>query len=98
MDFLIGAGHGMEIPFLFGNFQQDEKSVMKFAWSDENRPAREGLSHAMMDYWANFARTGDPNTADAGLPLWHAWSNEPGTPKRMIFDTGGLTMSTDTTH
>jgi carboxylesterase type B len=45
------------------------------------------LSRAMMTYWANFARTGDPNTVDTALPLWHAWSNEPGAPKRMILDT-----------
>ena len=95
MDFLIGAGHSMEIPFIFGNFQQDENSVMRFAWSDENRPAREGLSHAMMTYWANFARTGDPNSRTRIFLLWHAWSNEPGTPKRMMLDTGDLSMSTD---
>jgi para-nitrobenzyl esterase len=88
MDFLIGAGHAMEIPFIFGNFQLDENSVMRFSWSEENRPGREELSHAMMTYWANFARTGDPNTPDTGLPLWHAWSDEPGAPKRMLLDTG----------
>ena len=31
MDFLIGAGHSMEIPFIFGNFQLDKDSVMRFA-------------------------------------------------------------------
>jgi para-nitrobenzyl esterase len=86
MDFLVGAGHGMEVPFIFGNFQQDKDSVMRFAWSEENRLARERLSHAMMTYWANFAKTGDPNTPHADLPVWHAWSNEPGGPRRMILD------------
>jgi len=95
MDFLIGAGHSMEIPFIFGNFQLDKDSVMRFAWSEENRPAREGLSHAMMTYWANFAKTGDPNTPHTDLPMWHAWSNEPGAPKRMILDTGDLSMSAE---
>ena len=42
----------------------------------------------MMDYWADFARTGEPDIPDAGLPLWHAWSNEPGAFGRMVFDAG----------
>ena len=87
MDFLIGAGHSMEIPFIFGNFQLDQDSVMRFSWSEENRPGREALSRAMMTYWGNFARTGDPNTPDTGLPFWHAWSYEPGVPRRMMLDT-----------
>ena len=93
MDFLVGAGHTMEIPFIFNNFQLDEESVMRFAWSEENRPAREELSHAMMTYWANFARTGDPNAPHADLPVWHAWPNESGVPKRMILDTGQFGFS-----
>ncbi|MCX5758394.1 MAG: carboxylesterase family protein, partial [Candidatus Hydrogenedentes bacterium] len=57
-DFLIGAGHAIEMPFVFGNFEKDHDSILQFAWSDANRPERKVLSEVMMSCWANFARTG----------------------------------------
>ncbi len=57
-DFLIGAGHAIEIPFVFGNFQRDEDSILRFAWSDANKTERKILSARMMSCWGNFARTG----------------------------------------
>lgn len=84
MDFVIGASHAMEIPFVFANFQKDEDSALRFAWTDTNRPGREELSRIMMSYWANFARTGDPNAP--GLPEWPQWSNK-SRKRRIILDT-----------
>ncbi len=80
-DFLIGSGHAMEIPFVFANFQQDENSVLRFAWSKENEKGRVALSKKMMSFWANFARTGNPN--GKGLEQWKPWSRTK--PNRMIF-------------
>ncbi|HUW60682.1 MAG TPA: carboxylesterase family protein [Candidatus Bathyarchaeia archaeon] len=57
-DFLIGAGHALEMPFVFGNFHSDQDSILRFAWSDANRSERKALSSVMMSCWANFARTG----------------------------------------
>ena len=57
-DFLIGAGHAMEMPFVFGNFHKGQDSILRFAWSDANRSERKKLSSVMMSCWANFARTG----------------------------------------
>ncbi len=53
-----GAFHSAEIPYVFGTLNSSEGyGATDFA-----------LSERMMDYWVNFAKTGDPN--GAGLPLW----------------------------
>ena len=55
-------------------------------FTEQNRPGREALSDAMMQYAAQFARTGDPNTPGSGLPEWQPWSNETGGPKCILFN------------
>ena len=54
------AFHSDEIEYVFGTLDTRPGAV----WRPEDRK----LSEAMMDYWTNFARTGDPN--GAGLPEW----------------------------
>lgn len=53
-----GAEHGGELSYLFGTRLNAE------TWD----AADEKTSKMMGDYWVNFARTGDPNSA--GLPAW----------------------------
>jgi para-nitrobenzyl esterase len=56
----VGARHAGEIEYVFGALD----SIPKVAWEGSDRR----LSDAITTYWANFAKTGDPN--GDGLPKW----------------------------
>ena len=56
---VLGAFHGMEIGYAFGNLDPDASAEDK------------ALSKAMTRYWVRFATTGDPNVE--GLPEWPAY-------------------------
>ena len=56
----IGARHAGEIQYVFGTLA----SIPDVPWEESDRR----LSDAMTSYWANFARTGNPN--GPGLPEW----------------------------
>jgi para-nitrobenzyl esterase len=92
---LLGAAHGMEIPFVFESF---DASFFPRVFTDQNRPGREALADAMASYWTEFAYTGDPGRGrDQSLPQWAAWSPSEGGPKFAILDTaegGGIRMET----
>jgi para-nitrobenzyl esterase len=94
-DFFLGAAHAMDIPFVFGNFIRDKSSLVSFAWSSQNMGGCEQISDAMMTYYAQFARTGNPNKPGSPLPQWTPWSNDTGANKRIVFDTGAIYMSDD---
>ena len=53
---MVGATHGLEIPFVFGTF-----SALGYTPSAQDR----ALSAAMQGYWFRFIATGDPNGAGA---------------------------------
>ena len=76
----IGAGHGLEIAFVFGHWDLGPRSRTLFTGGNE--AGRVALSDAMMSYWAQFAATGSPGRGRAGdLPEWRAWDDgSPGRP------------------
>jgi para-nitrobenzyl esterase len=91
---LYGAAHGIEVVFLFG--ADSVSSLPDYARPDD-RESWDTLSRAMLRYWANFARTGEPGGGEgSGLPRWQPWTAE--RPMKMILDGsagGGLRMTSD---
>ncbi len=83
----IGACHGIDIPFFFGDFEHTRGlGFITSGFTDQNLRGREILSDAMLRYVAQFARTGDPNPPGGELPVWKPWSSAPGAPKAIVFD------------
>ena len=80
---ILGACNAMDIDFVFGT---DKVSLGALVFNDKNKPGRVALSNAMMDYWSEFARTGNPNRQGSGLPKWSPWSNIQGFPKTLLLD------------
>jgi para-nitrobenzyl esterase len=66
----LGAYHSAEIEYVFGTL--DSKAGIP--WRAEDR----ALSDLMQKYWANFARSGNPNAP--GLPKWPAYRADDGWP------------------
>jgi len=81
----LGAFHTLEIPFFLGTDTVDGV-FQSLIYSRRNAPGRKSLSAAMMDYAAQFARTGDPNRPASGLPQWTPWTNAGGALKCIVFD------------
>jgi para-nitrobenzyl esterase len=62
----LGACHALELPFVFGTLSAPGQE--RFAGSGASVQA---LSHAMMQAWISFARSGDPS--DSPLSPWDAF-------------------------
>jgi para-nitrobenzyl esterase len=76
----IGALHSMEIPFVFGSLNGPGYGRL---YNRRNIGPAQDLSRAVMGYWTNFAKTGDPN--GPGLPEWPRYDSS--TRNLLVLDT-----------
>ena len=87
---IMGAAHGLEIPFVFGNFRMGFFADELF--DESNNEGRIELSASIRSYWTQFARTGNPGRGRNGtLPRWELWNGE----QKLVFDAkpeGGIRM------
>ena len=60
--------HASELPFVFGNLENTPPLWPRVPQTRKERT----LSRQMVDYWANFVRTGTPTGGD-GAPNWKAY-------------------------
>ena len=95
---LIGAAHGLEIPFVFGRLSLGPAT--RFVFDEDRRASDEQLSRSMTSYWAQHAYSGSPGRGRRGdLPEWRPWTasqNPAG--GFIVLDSdrdGGIRMSTD---
>jgi para-nitrobenzyl esterase len=73
---LLGAAHGIEIPFVFGNFEGQD-----LLYALEDNGPRDALSKRMMDYWGTFAHAGNPGSD------WTRYdTSSPDAPKYLTLD------------
>jgi para-nitrobenzyl esterase len=95
---LLGAGHGLEVPFVFGQFRSEPAQLGHSVFDEANGPSRQRLSNEMMSYWAEFAWRGAPGRGRRGeLPEWRPWDEAGHVPGRfLVFDSvagGGVRMA-----
>ncbi|WP_052378352.1 carboxylesterase/lipase family protein [Polycyclovorans algicola] len=79
---VYGAGHSMDLPFIFGNF---ENNIFSKSFIEQNQAGREALSALMMETFGAFLHNGDPNVP--GLPSpWMPFDVGEGSDSKFIFD------------
>jgi para-nitrobenzyl esterase len=69
---IYGAAHGLELPYLFQSIEETTYGKGTLFNNNDRLVAK-----AMLDYWTNFARTGNPN--GNGNPTWptYDWQKDP---------------------
>nr|XP_054358328.1 bile salt-activated lipase isoform X1 [Pongo pygmaeus] len=80
----VGADHADDIQYVFGK---------PFATPTGYRPQDRTVSKAMIAYWTNFAKTGDPNMGHSAVPThWEPYTTENGSYLEITKKMGSSSM------
>ena len=60
----LGSYHGMELLYVFNNWENISGHQVLF------KPQDDSVQQIMLNYWVNFARTGNPNGSQSILTSW----------------------------
>ncbi len=80
MDYMLGAAHSLELPFVFGNMTDS-------LYAEGTEQDRYKLMTTIMDYWSCFAATGNPSGCREPVQWPTFVTEEPGAMARMVLDT-----------
>lgn len=72
---LFGAYHGLDIPFIFGNFERDTPNISHFSWTKSHIGDLERLHRQFILSFKGFIESKDPNKYPSGLE-WPTWDEE----------------------
>ena len=100
---LLGAGHAMEIAFIFksgGLLGESYDAITDIMYDENNRTSDLDLSTKMGQYWVNFAYDGNPNSTPYSMSTeWMPWDELSGKERFIVFDSindKGITMFNNT--
>ena len=65
---VFGSFHGLDVPFIFGNFAEDGSSYDGFVWKSGTREERERLHRQWVHHLKHFLYTGQPDDDS-----WSGW-------------------------
>jgi len=71
---LYGSYHGLDVPFVFGNFDKDSPNFTSFTWADSDDAETESLHQVFVTALRGFIASGDPNHFSPAEP-WPEWGS-----------------------
>ncbi|MDD3763055.1 MAG: carboxylesterase family protein [Nevskiales bacterium] len=72
---LFGAYHGIDVPFLFGNFLDGTPNFSKFTWAPQTVAEREAIHAALVAGLRGFVESGDPARYPGAIE-WKRWDQK----------------------
>ena len=89
--FLIGAGHAMELGFLFKTkslTDENKTSIAQLLYDPEKMDTDLQLANQMGKYWVNFAYDNDPNINPYKMNnKWLEWNSKMNEERFLVLDT-----------